>query len=44
MTNPLSSHHLEGFVTNQPPFFMRTDYPYWKTKITHFLQSIDLNL
>ena len=44
MTNPSSSSHIESFVTTRPPFFAGIDYPYWKTKMTWFLQSIDLDV
>ena len=44
MTNPSNSSHIESFATNRPPFFMGTDYPYWKTKMTWFLQSTDLDI
>ena len=44
MANPSSSSHIESFATNRTPFFERTDYPYWKTKMTWFLQSIDLDV
>ena len=44
MVNPLSSSHIECFVKNRPPFFTGTDYPYWKTKMAWFLQSIDLDV
>ena len=44
MANPSSSSHMESFTTNRPSFFMETDYSYWKTKITWFLKSINLNL
>ena len=44
MTNPSSSSHIESFSTTRPPFSTRTDYPYWKTKMTWFLQSINLDL
>nr|CAN81374.1 hypothetical protein VITISV_020869 [Vitis vinifera] len=44
MTNPSSSSHIESFATNRPPFVAGTDYPYWKTKLTWFLQSIDLDM
>ena len=44
MTNPSSSSHIESFATNIPPFFAGTDYPYWKTKMTWFLQSTDLDV
>ena len=44
MINLSSLSHFESFATNKPLFFTRTDYPYWKTKMTWFLQSIDLDL
>ena len=44
MTNPLSSSHIECFATNRPPFFTRNDYSYWKTKMTWFLKSTNLDL
>ena len=44
MANPSSSSHIESFATNRPPFFAGTDYPYWKTKMTWFLQSTDLDV
>ena len=44
MTNPSNSSHIKSFAFNRPPFFTGTDYPYWKTKMTWFLQSIDLDL
>ena len=44
MVNPSSSSHIESFVKNRPPFFMGINYPYWKTKMTWFLQSIDLDV
>ncbi|KAL6321533.1 hypothetical protein AAG906_021728 [Vitis piasezkii] len=44
MANPSSSSHIESFSTTRPPFFMGTDYPYWKTKMTWFLQSINIDL
>ena len=44
MVNPSSSSHIESFATNKPPFFTGIDYPYWKTKMTWFLQSTDLDL
>ena len=43
MVNPSSSFYIESFATNKPPFFMGTDYLYWKTKMTWFLHSIDLD-
>ena len=44
MVNPSSSSNIESFTTNRPPFFTGIDYPYWKTKMTWFLQSTDLDL
>ena len=44
MANPSSSSHIESFSTNLPQLFMGTNYPYWKTKMTWFLQSINLDL
>ena len=44
MTNPSSSSHIESFATNKPPFFIGTNYSYWKTKMTWFLQSTYLDL
>ena len=44
MTNPLSSSHIESFATNRPSFFTRTNYSYWKTKMTWFLKSTNLDL
>ena len=42
MTIPSSSSYTESFAKNRPQFFTRTDYSYWKTKMTWFLQSTDL--
>ena len=44
MANPSSSSHIESFSTTQPPFVMGIDYPYWKTKMTWFFQSTNLDL
>ena len=44
MVNPSSLSHIESFATNRPPFFVGTNYPYWKTKMTWFLQSTDLDV
>ena len=44
MTNPSSSSHMKGVATKRLPFFIRIDYPYWKTKMTWFLQSTNLDL
>ena len=44
MTIPSSSPHTEGFAKNRAPFFTGIDYPYWKTKMTWYLQSTDLDV
>ena len=44
MAIPSSSSHIESFAKNRPPCFMGTNYPYWKTKMTWFLQSTDLDV
>ena len=44
MTNTSSSSHIKSFLTIRPPFFTRTDYLYWKTKMTWFLLSTNLDL
>ncbi|XP_061351548.1 uncharacterized protein LOC133296561 [Gastrolobium bilobum] len=35
---------LEGGSTNRPPFFNGIDYPYWKTRMQIFLESVDLKI
>ena len=44
MANPSSLSHIESFSTTQPLFVMGIDYPYWKTKMTWFFQSTNLDL
>ncbi|KAL6348531.1 hypothetical protein AAG906_013151 [Vitis piasezkii] len=44
MAIPSSSSHTEIFSKHRAPFFTGTDYPYWKTKMTWFLQSTDLDV
>ena len=44
MDNSSNSSHIEIFASNRPLFFTRIDYPYWKTKMTWFLQSTNLDL
>ena len=44
MANTSNLSHIESFATNRPLFFTGTDYCYWKTKMTWFLQSTDLDL
>ena len=34
----------ENFTKHRAPFFMGTDYPYWKTRMTWYLQSTDLDV
>ena len=44
MVIPSTSSQLESFSTTRPPLFTGTDYPYWKTKMTWFIQSTNLDL
>ena len=44
MTIPSSSSQTEYFTKHKAPFFTGIDYPYWKTKMTWYLQSIDLHV
>ena len=44
MVIPSSSSHTESFAKNRAPFFTGTNYPYWKTKMTWYLQSTDLDV
>ena len=44
MTIPSSSSQTKIFSRHRAPFFMGTDYPYWKTRITWYLQSINLDV
>ena len=44
MAIPSSSSQIENFTKHIASFFMGTDYPYWKTRITWHLQSTDLNI
>ena len=44
MTIPSSSSYIESFAKNRPQFFTRTDYSYWKTKMTWFLLLTDLDV
>ena len=44
MTIPSSSSHNEIFAEHRASFFTGTDYPYWKTKMTWYLQSTDLDV
>jgi hypothetical protein len=36
--------HGEGLSISRPPFFNGSDYSYWKTRMSIFLQSIDYDL
>ena len=44
MTIPSSSSQTENFTKHRTPFFTGTDYPYWKTRMTWYLQSTDLDV
>ncbi|KAL6334312.1 hypothetical protein AAG906_014713 [Vitis piasezkii] len=44
MAIPSTSSQVESFSTTRPPLFTGTDYPYWKTKMTWFIQSTNLDL
>ncbi|WKA01419.1 hypothetical protein VitviT2T_019701 [Vitis vinifera] len=44
MAIPSSSPQAENFSKHRAPFFTRTDYPYWKTRMTWYLQSTDLDV
>nr|CAN70892.1 hypothetical protein VITISV_039825 [Vitis vinifera] len=44
MVIPSSLSQTEIFAKHRAPFFMGTDYPYWKTKMTWFLQSTNLDV
>ena len=44
MTIPSSSSHNEILAKHRAHFFTGTDYPYWKTKMTWYLQSTDLGV
>ena len=39
-----SSSQIENFTKHRVPFFTGTDYPYWKTRMTWYLQSTDLDI
>ena len=42
MVIPSSSSQTENFSKHRVSFFTGIDYPYWKTKMTWYLQSTDL--
>ena len=44
MAIPSTSSQVESFSTTRTPLFTGTDYPYWKTKMTWFIQSTNLDL
>ena len=44
MTIPSSSSQAENFSKHRAPFFIGTDYPYWKTRMTWYLQSTNLDV
>ncbi|RVW87799.1 hypothetical protein CK203_043945 [Vitis vinifera] len=44
MAIPSSSSQAENFSKHRAPFFTGTDYPYWKTRMTWYLQSTDLDV
>ena len=33
-----------SFPINKPPFFVMSDYHFWKNKMTWFLESLDLEI
>ena len=40
----MSASLAEGQSTNRPPLFNGTHYPYWKTRMTIYVQAIDFQL
>ena len=44
MTISSSSSQTENFTKRRASFFTGTDYPYWKTRMTWYLQSTDLDV
>ena len=44
MDIPSSSSQAEIFSKHRAPFFTGTGYPYWKTRMTWYLQSTDLDV
>ena len=44
MTIPSSSSQAEIFSKHRASFFTGTDYPYWKTRMTRYFQSTDLDV
>ncbi|RVW74399.1 hypothetical protein CK203_058196 [Vitis vinifera] len=43
MAIPSSSSQTENCSKHRAPFFTGTDYPYWKARMTWYLQSTDLD-
>ncbi|KAL6310747.1 hypothetical protein AAG906_019094 [Vitis piasezkii] len=41
MAIPSSSSQAEIFSKHRAPFFMGTDYPYWKTRMTWFSNIVN---
>ena len=44
MTISSSSSQTENFTKHRAPFFTGIDYSYWKTRMTWYLQSTDLDV
>ena len=44
MTIPSSSSQIENCSKHRASFFTGTDYPYWKARMTWYLQSTDLDV
>ena len=44
MITPMSASLAEGQSTNRPPLFNGSHYPYWKTRMTIYVQAIDFQL
>ena len=44
MAIPSSSSQAENFSKHRAPFFTGTDYPYWKTRMTWYMQSTNLDV
>ena len=44
MAIPSSSSQTENCSKHRAPFFTGTDYPYWKVRMTWYLQSTDLDV
>ena len=39
-----SFFQAENFPINKPPFFVGSDYQFWKHKMTWYLESLDLEV